>query len=89
VASAIGFLSSSYLGMFAQTLTLLISAILAFLAILYVEVDTKRKTRGTENVNEETGMASEEKPVENIKAINEINSTIENDVDTGSVEVKE
>jgi len=42
-ASAIAFLSSSYMGIFDQMVTLLITAILGFLGIFVVEVHSKRK----------------------------------------------
>lgn len=50
-ASAIAFFSSSYMGMLSQMLTLLISAILGFLGVFIVEMQTKRRSRSSESEN--------------------------------------
>jgi len=48
-ASAIAFFSSSYMGIFAQMLTLLTTAILGFLGIFIVELDTRKKLKITDS----------------------------------------
>jgi len=77
-ASAIAFLSSSYMGIFDQMLTLLITAILGFMGIFVVEVHSKRKANKASSSQEEAGGAGGD-------GVTEEESSLKNDKNSNSV----